>query len=135
MVKSILKPTIPLTPPKPIPPHASARKRSPGKSTRSPSKQIPPSSLNDSSSLSGAPQDGGIAIAGADKLANPFEASFAIAQQEQDMRVPLRTEEEQQAAAEEREETERRELEKKDILERRDARRKSLGIDSTTAFS
>lgn len=122
MVKSILKPTIPLSPPKPIPPHASARGRSPNKSRSSPSK-IP---------IPVAPSEPTVCVAasvtGVERLSNPFENSSSGARHSDgNTKVALRTEEEQQLAAKEREENSRRELEKKEILERRDARRKSLG--------
>lgn len=56
-------------------------------------------------------------------LSNPFEIQGSAAVNE--TRVTLRTEEEQQAAAREREEKERCELEK-EVIARREARRKSL---------
>ncbi|KAI9879596.1 MAG: hypothetical protein M1830_008046 [Pleopsidium flavum] len=127
VVKSILKPTIPLSPPKPIPPHTAARKRSPSKIPLSPSKRNQARGPVNSSDPDEAIQKDAASVTEANRLSNPFEGSSVIAQQqEQDTRVALRTEEEQQAAVKEREEKERRELEKKDILGRRDARRKSL---------
>ena len=123
MVKSILKPTIPLSPPKPIPPHALARGRSPNKSRSSPSKipkpVVPFESIG----------EGVATVIGVDRLSNPFEGSSpGTRHSDGNTRVALRTEEEQQLAAKEREENARREFEKKEILERRDARRKSLGM-------
>ncbi len=121
VVKSILKPTIPLSPPKPIPPHPSARKYSPTKLRSSPGKQAKSNVL-----IPGL--EATASVTGLDRLSNPFEHSSTTPQHsERDTKVALRTEEEQQLAAKEREESERRELEKRDILERRDARRKSLG--------
>jgi len=129
VVKSILKPTIPLSPPKTIPPHASARKNSPSKTRSSPSKQSQADGLINSSTPDETTPKDSASVTGADRLSNPFEGSSVIAQHhERDTRVALRTEEEQQVAVKEREEKARRELEKKDVLERRDARRKSLGM-------
>ena len=123
MVKSILKPTIPLPPPKSIPPHASARGRSPNKSRSSPSK-IPKPIV--SYEVTG---DSVGSVTGIDRLSNPFEDSSTGARtSDGSTRVALRTEEEQQRAAQKREEDAKRESEKQEIQERRDARRKSLGM-------
>ncbi|KAK2623679.1 hypothetical protein QTJ16_006860 [Diplocarpon rosae] len=112
--KSILKPTMP--PLRDIPAHISARKGSPKKT-------IPPSAqktedLIDIDLCAPVPT-----ISGTESLANPFEVAGSPAVTE--TRVTLRTEEKQQATAREREEKERKELEK-EIMSRRDARRKSL---------
>ena len=113
-VKSILKPTITLSPPKTIPPHSTARKASPVKANvrrtpEKPSRQSPKKSP-------------GI---GSQKLPNPFTASPRLAMEKSlspsrsPTRVAVRTEEEQQAAAKERE--------RQEVLAYKDARRKSLG--------
>jgi hypothetical protein len=64
-------------------------------------------------------------VSGLANLQNPFMSTPATNVNE--TKVTLKTEEEQQAAARESEEKERRESEKNEILQRRDARRKSLG--------
>jgi len=109
-VKSILKPTIPLSPPKAIPPHKGEQKASPGKASasRTPEKSPAKSSVDQSSGLP-----------------NPFEGSptragpKSYSPNRSPARVALRTEEEQQAAAKERE--------RQELLAHKDARRKSLG--------
>lgn len=128
-VKSILKPAIPLSPPKQIPPHLSVRKIP--TSPQKPSRQTSPQKRNrgpqegfliDTSDLSNS-----VAIP---KLAlpNPFGglspkrglAPDAAAAQVPNL-VAVRTEEEQQQAARQREQQD------KDVSARKDARRKSLG--------
>ncbi|KAF8858228.1 Spc7-domain-containing protein [Acephala macrosclerotiorum] len=113
--KSILKPTMP--PLREIPAHISTRKGSPKKAT--------PLSAQKTENLIDFDIDlpSGPTISGTESLVNPFEVGGSAAVNE--TRVTLRTEEEQQAAAREREEKERQELEK-EIISRRDARRKSL---------
>ncbi|KAG4412265.1 hypothetical protein IFR04_014591 [Cadophora malorum] len=111
--RSILKPTMP--PLREIPAHISTRK--------SPKKTTPPSAQKTENLIDFDVDIPGATVSGAEKLANPFEVSGSPAVNE--TRVTLRTEEEQQAAAREREEKERKELEK-EIISRRDARRKSL---------
>ncbi|KAL9049588.1 MAG: hypothetical protein Q9206_005445, partial [Seirophora lacunosa] len=127
-VKSILKPAIPLSPPKQIPPHLSVRKIP--TSPQKPSRQTSPQKRNrgpqegfliDTSDLSNS-----VAIP---KLAlpNPFGglspkrglAPDAAAAQVPNL-VAVRTEEEQQQAARQREQQD------KDVSARKDARRKSL---------
>ena len=107
MVKSILKPSIPLSPLKPIPSHSSLRKGSPSKSRpgSSPVKPGPRSKLGQS---------------GLEAVPNPFdiESPRKATDSNEGKSVSLKSEEEQQAAA--------RERERKEIIERRDARRKSL---------
>lgn len=119
-----MKPTIPLSPLRAIPPHASVRGRSPKKSRSSPSK-IP---------IPVVPHEvvghGTASVTGVERLSNPFEESSTGAHSNGNTTVALRTEEEQQLAAKEREENARRESEKNEILERRDARRKSLGLSN-----
>ena len=122
IVKSILKPTIPLSPPKQIPPHSNGRKSSPrkGKSGASPNKVTENSSVVGSFSSNTTLRQSGI-----ERLSNPFqEANTGSTNQNESQagqtRVVVRTEEEQQASAKERE--------RQEILDRRDARRKSLGM-------
>ena len=68
---------------------------------------------------------------GLENIPNPFDEPAAGAPLDKDLsegtRIAVRTEEEQQAAA--------REREKQDILERRDARRKSLGGSPFDVFA
>ncbi|KAL8750685.1 MAG: hypothetical protein Q9199_006905, partial [Rusavskia elegans] len=134
-VKSILKPTIALSPPKQIPPHPNARRQSqsppkqPPSPTKSPRKRTPESQR--SSTQEGMlidTSDGTNGVASLEvALPNPFSGSslrrsgaadLSSLSQAQSL-VAVRTEEEQQEAARERE---RREKENA----RKDARRKSL---------
>jgi len=110
-VKSILKPTLPLSPPKAIPPHSNGRKGSPRKANaqRTPDRSPARSAGN-----------------GSEGPPNPFEgsptrtAAKSQSPSRSPSRVALRTEEEQQAAAKERE--------RQELLAHKDARRKSLGM-------
>lgn len=113
--KSILKPTMP--PLREIPAHISTRQGSP--------KKVTPPSAHKTQNLIDFDVDPapGPTVTGTESLVNPFEVGGGTAMNE--TRVTLRTEEEQQAAAREREDKERAELEKQ-IISRRDARRKSL---------
>lgn len=111
IVKSILKPTIPLSPPKQIPPHPSSRKSSPAKEKARASPAKSPSKRN-------------LRQSGLDNVPNPFDDFSNRADAGKGTTDPnLGSEEEQQAAL--------REKERKEILERRDARRKSLGNHRT----
>ncbi|CAD6589673.1 MAG: hypothetical protein ASARMPRED_004164 [Alectoria sarmentosa] len=108
-VKSILKPTITLSPPKVIPPHNPARNGSPGKAN---GRQKPETSPRKSPAKK--PAD-----SATQGLPNPFEASpKPRSPARSPTRIAVRSEEEQQAAAKERE--------RQEILANRDARRKSL---------
>ncbi|KAI5291183.1 hypothetical protein KEM52_000230 [Ascosphaera acerosa] len=113
-LKSILKPTIPLSPVQPIPSFEETRRRTPGRtpqqasSTAQPAAAAPASELNDPSASPPGPASS----------QNPYDSFSPVG-------IPLRTEEQQQAAAREREEQERQER-KKQALEHREARRKSL---------
>lgn len=100
-----------------IPAHISTRKGSP--------KKVTPPSAHKTQNLIDFDVDlaPGPTVTGMESLANPFEVEESATVNE--TRVTLRTEEEQQAAAREREDKERAELEK-EIISRRDARRKSL---------
>ncbi|MCJ1438218.1 hypothetical protein MMC27_007605 [Xylographa pallens] len=122
VVRSILKPTIPLSPPKQIPPHPNSRKSSPTKSrTGFSPKKSPRKSPHKGDIKETARDSGGLRQSGLETLPNPFdEVSNQAADNElsQETRIALRTEEQQHAAAKERE--------RKDLIERRDARRKSL---------
>ena len=114
-VKSILKPTITLSPPKAIPPHSRVRNNSPGKANvrqtpeRSPRKS--PAKKQAEDATQGLP--------------NPFQSSPMLnfsnsrSPTRSPTRIAVRSEEEQQAAVKERERQEK--------LASRDARRKSLG--------
>ncbi|KAI9769163.1 MAG: hypothetical protein M1839_003798 [Geoglossum umbratile] len=126
--KSILVPSIPLSPLKEIPAHAASRKvqndGNPGRPTADPAWQteghaslypdISAILRSDMLSKTSAP------VSGLANLQNPFASTTATKTNE--TKVTLKTEEEQQAAA-----RERWELEKTEIQQRRDARRKSLG--------
>ena len=106
--RSILKPSIPLSPPKPIPPHPSSRRDSPSKTKPGPSPGRPASGTTPGQS-------------GLSNVPDPFGSGSPkkeAAGKENQATVGLKSEEQQQAAA--------REKERKEALERRDARRKSL---------
>ncbi|KAI4283609.1 MAG: hypothetical protein L6R35_005106, partial [Caloplaca aegaea] len=127
-VKSILKPTIPLSPPKQIPPHSGARKllASPQKSPRQalPQKQNrgpQEGFLIDTSDLSNGAAIPKLALPNPIGGLSPNRglAPDAAAAQVSNL-VAVRTEEEQQQAARQREQQE------KDVSARKDARRKSL---------
>lgn len=113
-VKSILKPTIALSPPKVIPPHNQARITSPGKANGRQTQEKSPRKSPAKKQADNAAQG----------LPNPFETSPTAAASKprsparSPTRIAVRSEEEQQAAAKERERLE--------ILANRDARRKSL---------
>ena len=122
-IKSILKPTIPLSPPKQIPARSSTR-TSPkkAKSSTTPEKlQI--GTLIDTS----VPADTNDLV-GLHNLPNPFgghpevidDVSHSTSPTQGQTRIAVRTEEEQQAAAKERA--------RQDLLAHKDARRKSLGM-------
>ena len=122
-MRSILKPTIPLSPPKPIPPYPNSRELSPAKSKNGLSPKKSPRRSPKKEELEGTARSlGDLRQSGLENLPNPFdEASNQAADNKpsQETRVAVRTEEQQQAAAKERE--------RKELVERRDARRKSLG--------
>lgn len=122
-VKSILKVTRPLSPTKSIPPHSSPRNTSSSKSKGgSPSKGNVQDTLIDAStpiksvlpmSLDGVPDP----FEGPRKGPSPAKQQDTVLQQE--IRIALRTEEEQQAVLKAKEQEERN--------DRLQARRKSLG--------
>jgi len=111
-LKSILKPTIPLSPVRTIPSFEETRRRTParsperGRSKDGNNAQGQEGLLIDFSSPTRAP------VTGTNNLANPFD--------EFDATDAIRD-------AKEREERERRERERQAIIEQREARRKSLG--------
>ncbi|KAI5298450.1 hypothetical protein KEM56_004057, partial [Ascosphaera pollenicola] len=110
-LKSILKPAVPVSPVQDIPTFEETRRRTPGRTPQHArrSANAATGDLIDFSTPTSANQT---------SQNNPFDTFSPIG-------IPLRTEEEQQAAAREREERERRE-QKKQALEHREARRKSL---------
>ena len=117
LIRSILKPSIPLSPPKPIPPRNVSRPASPRKGRPpSPKKQAQQDLLIDFSEPVGHIE--------LEKLPNPFDDDKTQQVEPVDVEIAAAEEEKQRA-------TKQREQERKEILERRDARRKSLG----TAFN
>ncbi|KAI9807861.1 MAG: hypothetical protein M1825_005167 [Sarcosagium campestre] len=119
-VKSILKPTIPLSPLREIPSRAAAAAAASSKQRNDPKARCialgttAPAQKN--LDLNAAAE-----ITGAEKLPNPFhsasDTSMSTAKKAAD----------EKAAREVREQQERWEAEKREIMERRDARRKSMG--------
>jgi len=120
-VRSILKPTIALSPPKTIPPHKGARGASPGKAggQRTPEKS-PRKSAKE------PPRNGGPGLQTSFDASPKPTATNTQSPSRSPARVAVRTEEEQQAAAKERE--------RQEALAHRDARRKSLGA-STACYA
>ncbi|KAA8569843.1 hypothetical protein MFRU_005g00020 [Monilinia fructicola] len=113
--RSILKPTMP--PLREIPAHNPNRRTSPRRA-KTPSPPVPASELLIDFSV-----DAESKTSGTETLDDPFHIEMPRANN--DNRVALRTEEEQQAAAREREEKERAAMQN-EVDSRRDARRKSL---------
>lgn len=110
-LKSILKPAVPVSPVQNIPSFEETRRRTPGRTPQQPRHSTNPATgdLIDFSTPTSANHA---------SQSNPFDSFSPVG-------IPLRTEEEQQAAAREREERERQE-QKRQALEHREARRKSL---------
>lgn len=117
-VKSILKPTICLSPPKQIPPHSSSRRTSPRSSSRTTPEKAQSISSPDVSVWKNSNP-----VTGSHGLPNPFEgpadSTTSLSPSQNQTKVAVRTEAEQQAAAKARE--------RQEILNHKDARRKSLG--------
>ena len=117
--KSILKPTVPLSPPKIIPPHNSAQTALPTKSKHKPSPR-----KSRMESLVDTPESEDVLLfsqghdAGDHRVGVTLPSVLASPDHGR-TRVAVRTEEQQQAALEERE--------RQEMLARKDARRKSLG--------
>ncbi|KAI5286709.1 hypothetical protein KEM54_006570, partial [Ascosphaera aggregata] len=112
-LKSILKPSIPVSPVQDIPTFEETRRRTPGRTP-----QQPRHSTNASASIGDLINFSTPPSMTPTSQQNPFDSFSPIG-------IPLRTEEAQQAAAREREEQERKDK-KKQALEHREARRKSL---------
>ena len=123
LIKSILKPTIPLSPPKQIPPHHGARRTSPNKtkSKTTPEKPQSISLLDASVRKSPNPTNSGsISPKFLEGSTTSSAAQSSVSSPSQRRtRVAVRTEEEQQAAAKDRE--------RQEALDHKNARRKSLG--------
>ncbi|ESZ94421.1 hypothetical protein SBOR_5214 [Sclerotinia borealis F-4128] len=113
--RSILKPTMP--PLREIPAHNPNKRSSPRKA-KTPSPPVPASEL-----LIDFGVDAGSKTSNSETLDDSFHID--IPKRNNDNRVALKTEEEQQAAVREREEKERAAMQK-EVISRRDARRKSL---------
>lgn len=112
--KSILKPTISLSPLKPIPSRGRSGNASPSKNGRL---RTPEASPKKSSGGSATKSEGASLES---RLKSPSKSpSQSQSQPRSPARVAVRTEEEQQAAA--------REKERQDVLAHKEARRKSLG--------
>ncbi|KLJ12115.1 hypothetical protein EMPG_12760 [Blastomyces silverae] len=125
-LKSILKPTIPVSPIRNIPAFDETRKRTPARSPQRGSKYRQSNNPNEKNEpLIDVSEPPSAPVVGADHLANPFD-TFNPSAVIQNTKIAVRTEEEQMAAAREREETEQRERERQAILDHRAARRKSM---------
>ncbi|MCJ1428391.1 hypothetical protein MMC29_006301 [Sticta canariensis] len=116
-VKSILKPTICLSPPKQIPPHPSSRRTSPRSSSRT-----TPEKAQSIPSSGGSLWKNSNPVTGSHGLPNPFEgpagSTIPLSLSRNQTKVAVRTEAEQQAAAKARE--------RQEVSDHKDARRKSL---------
>lgn len=117
-LKSILKPTVPVSPVRNIPSFEETRRRTPAR-------DAPRQSTNDADGndqgkegllidFATPPQP---SVAGSENLANPFDTFNATSAIRDEM-----------AATRERDEKQRRERERQNILEKREARRKSMGL-------
>lgn len=117
-MKSILKPTMPLSPPKQITPHHSSQRVSLRSSSR-----ITPEKNKKTSSSDASIWKNSNPVSGSHGLPNPFEGpadpTTSLSPPQSQTKVAVRTEAEQQAAAKERE--------RQEVLAHKDARRKSLG--------
>ncbi|KAK2749898.1 hypothetical protein FQN57_005315 [Myotisia sp. PD_48] len=113
-LKSILKPTIPVSPISHIPTFAETRRKIPKRGAFG----IPRNTSNSNELLIDFSVPSSAPVSGMNNLANPFETSNAIS----GSRVEIVSD----AAIREKQERERREKEKKTILEQRAARRKSM---------
>ena len=124
IVKSILKPTVPLSPLKEIPALASLRKgtfETAGGLFGGEGNEVTGTASGDLSMASQVSSSG----RSGDGTGSTLEATSSI-KADDPSKVALRTEDEQQAAARQRDEEEKRDMERKQAIERRDARRKSL---------
>ncbi|PGH29693.1 kinetochore protein Spc7 [[Emmonsia] crescens] len=125
-LKSILKPTVPVSPIRNIPSFDETRKRTPARSPQRGSKSRQSNNPNERSEpLIDVSELPSASVVGTDSLVNPFD-TFNPSAVIRNGKVAVRTEEEQEAAPREREEAELRERERQDILDRRAARRKSM---------
>ncbi|KIX93784.1 uncharacterized protein Z520_10409 [Fonsecaea multimorphosa CBS 102226] len=120
-IKSILKPSIPLTPPKAIPSFDELRKRSTGKD-KSQAKNNPEELLIDFSTPGPSGQNAGaVSTSGAENVADPFSPMVRRSPRKADG-----ADGSAEALERQQEEERRRQAQKEAILERRAARRKSL---------
>ena len=127
-IKSILKPAIPLTPPKAIPTFDETRKRSTGKRKgNSPSKDGAEDLLIDFSTPAPCADAHGVraSMEGSGNVLDPF-SPVTRSKSPKAKTITVRTEEAQEMSAHEQEGEERRRSEKQAILEQRAARRKSM---------
>lgn len=117
-LKSILKPTVPVSPVRNIPSFEETRRRSPSRDEARRSADHADQNAQGKGDLlidfATPPQP---SIAGSEKLDNPFDTFNATSAIRDEM-----------AATRERDEKERRERERQSILEKREARRKSMGL-------
>ncbi|OAX82214.1 hypothetical protein ACJ72_03435 [Emergomyces africanus] len=124
-LKSILKPTVPVSPLRSIPSFDETRKRTPARSPQRGSKSRQSNNPNEESEpVVNVSEPSSASVVGTDNLVNPFD-TFNPSAVIRDGKVAVRTEEEQ-AAAREREEAQARERERQAILDHRAARRKSM---------
>ncbi|OQU95765.1 hypothetical protein CLAIMM_01937 [Cladophialophora immunda] len=120
-IKSILKPSIPLTPPKAIPSFDELRKRSTGKD-KTQAKSNPEELLIDFSTPGPSGQNAGtVSMSGAENVADPFSPMVRRSPRKADGAGGSA-----EALERQQEEERKRQAEKEAILERRAARRKSL---------
>lgn len=113
-LKSILKPTVPVSPVRNIPSFEETRRRTPARDARNQNSNTGSNGkeglLIDFATPSQPP------VSGSENLANPFDTFNATSAIRDEM-----------AATKERDDKERRERERQTIMEKREARRKSMG--------
>lgn len=121
-LKSILKPTVPVSPVRNIPSFEETRRRSPSRDeTRRSADHVNENDQGKEGLLIDFTTPPQPSIAGSEKLDNPFDTFNATSAIRDEM-----------AATRERDEQERRERERQSILEKREARRKSMGLSPTS---
>ena len=116
-LKSILKPTVPVSPVRSIPSFEETRRRTPARDPSRQNANLDATTQEKEGLLIEFATPPQPAIAGPNKTSNPFDTFNATSAIRDEM-----------AATKERDEKERRERERQNILEKREARRKSMGL-------
>lgn len=114
-LKSILKPTVPVSPVRKIPSFEETRRRTPARDA--PSQDDMDGVQNQEGLLINFATPPRAAVSESEDTSNPFDTFNATSAIREEM-----------AATKERDDKERRERERQNILEKREARRKSMGL-------